>query len=96
MKSEKINKLCRVIMVILGALIVFFSADFILSEITDIWAYEDAIVVSNDDWNFSHPSIEYKAIHLSKPLVTTTAFESCSLNLEGMIIRPFSSILCKN
>ncbi len=42
MKNKRINKLCRVITIILGALIVFFSADFILSEITDIWAYEDA------------------------------------------------------
>lgn len=50
MKNKKINKLCRVIIVILGVLIVFFSADFILSEITDIWAYEDA--VGNDaKWN---------------------------------------------
>jgi uncharacterized protein YycO len=42
MKSKKINKLFRVIMVTLGALIVFFSADFILSEITDMWAYKDS------------------------------------------------------
>ncbi len=42
MKNKIINKLCRVIMVILGVLIVFFSADFISSEITDIWAYKDA------------------------------------------------------
>lgn len=50
MKNSKINKLCRVIMVILAVLIVFFSTDFILSEITDIWAYEDA--TGNDtEWN---------------------------------------------
>lgn len=37
-------------MVILAVLIVFFSTDFILSEITDIWAYEDA--TGNDtEWN---------------------------------------------
>jgi uncharacterized protein YycO len=41
-KNKKINKLCHVIMVILGALIIFFSADFILSEITDVWAYKDS------------------------------------------------------
>lgn len=50
MKNKRINKMCRVITIILGALIVFFSADFILSEITDIWAYEDA--TGNDtEWN---------------------------------------------
>lgn len=50
MNNRKINKLCRVITVILGALIVFFSADYILSGITDMWAYEDA--VSDDvEWN---------------------------------------------
>ena len=37
-------------MIILGALIVFFSADFILSEITDVWAYKN--VTGNDtEWN---------------------------------------------
>lgn len=37
-------------MIILAVLIAFFSADFILSEITDIWAYEDA--TGNDtEWN---------------------------------------------
>lgn len=50
MNNKKINKLCRVITVMLGALIVFFSADFILSEITDVWAYKD--VTGNDtEWN---------------------------------------------
>lgn len=43
MNNKKINKLCRVVTIILGALIAFFTVDFILSEITDIWAYEDAI-----------------------------------------------------
>ncbi len=37
-------------MVILGVLIVFFSTDFILSEITDIWAYEDA-TGDDTEWN---------------------------------------------
>lgn len=50
MNNKKINKLCRVIMAILGALIVFFSADYILSEITDMWAYEDA-VGDDAEWN---------------------------------------------
>ncbi len=37
-------------MVILAVLIAFFSIDFILSEITDMWAYEDA--TGNDtEWN---------------------------------------------
>ena len=57
MKNEKINKLCRVIMVILGALIVFFSADFILSEITDMWAYEDA-VGDDTEWHKIMEKIE--------------------------------------
>ncbi|MBQ8765448.1 MAG: hypothetical protein IJZ16_01465 [Clostridia bacterium] len=50
MKNKRINKLCRAIMAILGVLIVFFSTDYILSEITDIWAYKDA---TGDDakWN---------------------------------------------
>ena len=42
MKNRIFYKICRVITVILAALIVFFSTDFVLSEITDKWAYEDA------------------------------------------------------
>lgn len=41
MKNRIFYKICRVITVILAVLIVFFSADFVLSEITDKWAYED-------------------------------------------------------
>ena len=43
MKNRIFYKICRVITVILAVLIVFFSTDFVLSEITDKWAYEDAI-----------------------------------------------------
>ena len=43
MNNKIINKLCRVIMVILGVLIIFFTTDFILSEIADKRAYEDAV-----------------------------------------------------
>lgn len=42
MKNRIFYKICRVITVILAVLIVFFSTDFILSEITDKRAYEDA------------------------------------------------------
>lgn len=50
MNNKIINKMCRVITIILGVLIVFFSVDHISSEITDMWAYEDAV---GDDakWN---------------------------------------------
>lgn len=41
-KNRIFYKICRVITVVLAVLIVFFSVDFILSEITDKWAYEDA------------------------------------------------------
>ncbi len=37
-------------MIVLAALIIFFTMDFVLSEITDIWAYEDAIG-SDTEWN---------------------------------------------
>ncbi|MBQ4645456.1 MAG: hypothetical protein IJB72_06835 [Clostridia bacterium] len=47
MKNRIFYKICRVITVILAVLIVFFSTDFVLSEITDKWAYEDAI--GNDE-----------------------------------------------
>lgn len=50
MKNKRLNKLCRVIMIILASLIVFFSIDFISSEITDMWAYEDA-VGDEAEWN---------------------------------------------
>lgn len=43
MKKRIFYKICRVITVVLAVLIVFLSADFILSEITDKWAYKDAI-----------------------------------------------------
>ena len=42
MKNRIFYKICRVITVVLAVLIVFYSADFILSEITDKWAYMDA------------------------------------------------------
>ncbi|MBQ4571735.1 MAG: hypothetical protein IJA80_00485 [Clostridia bacterium] len=47
MKNRIFYKICRVITVVLAVLIVFFSTDFVLSEITDKWAYEDAI--GNDE-----------------------------------------------
>ena len=50
MKNKRINKLCRVIMVILAVLIVFFSTDYILSEITDIWAYKDSDNRNDYEW----------------------------------------------
>lgn len=43
MENKKTNKIYRVIMIVLAVLIVFKSVDFALSEITDIWAYEDAV-----------------------------------------------------
>ena len=42
MKNRIFYKICRVITVVLAVLIVFYSADFILSEITDKRAYMDA------------------------------------------------------
>ena len=49
MKNRIFYKICRVITVVLAVLIVFFSTDFVLSEITDKWAYEDA-VVDDEKW----------------------------------------------
>ena len=43
MKNRIFYKICRVITVVLAVLIVFFSTDFVLSEITDKLAYEDAV-----------------------------------------------------
>ena len=51
MKNRIFYKICRVITVILAVLIVFFSADFILSEITDKWAYKDS--ENRDDFQWS-------------------------------------------
>ncbi len=47
MKNRNFYKISRVISVVLAVLIVFFSVDFILSEITDKRAYEDT--VGNDE-----------------------------------------------
>lgn len=47
MKNRNFYKISRIISVVLAVLIVFFSMDFILSEITDKRAYEDA--VGNDE-----------------------------------------------
>lgn len=47
MKNKVFYKICKVITVILAVVILFFSTDFVLSEITDKWAYDDA--VSNDE-----------------------------------------------
>ncbi len=50
MNNIRTNKAFKVISVILAVLIIFNTVDFILSEITDIWAYEDA--TGNDVvWN---------------------------------------------
>lgn len=57
MKNKRINKLCRAIMIILGVLIVFFSMDFVLSEMTDKWAYEDA-TGDDEKWNQITEKIE--------------------------------------
>lgn len=50
MKNKRANKICRVIMVILAVLICFFTTDFILSEITDKWAYEDSDDRDDSKW----------------------------------------------
>ena len=51
MKNRGFYKICRVITIILAVLIIFFSTDFILSEIADKWAYEDS--GSRDDSRWS-------------------------------------------
>ncbi len=43
MKNRIFYKICRVVTIVLAVLIVFFSTDFLLSEITDKWAYKDAV-----------------------------------------------------
>lgn len=51
MKNRIFYKICRVITVILAVLIVFFSTDFVLSEITDKWAYKDS--ENRDDFRWA-------------------------------------------
>ncbi len=51
MKNRIFYKICRVITVILAVLIVFFSTDFVLSEITDKWAYKDS--ENRDDFQWA-------------------------------------------
>ena len=52
MKNRIFYKICRVITIILAVLIIFFSADFILSEIADKWAYEDCKNRDDSKWSF--------------------------------------------
>ena len=57
MKNKSFYKICRIITIILAVVIVFFSTDFILSEITDKWAYEDA-VGDDEKWSEITEKIE--------------------------------------
>lgn len=56
--NRNYNRYMRFISVLLIVLVAFKTVDFTLSEITDIWAYEDAVAVSNEEWNTVYGKIE--------------------------------------
>lgn len=62
MENRRLNKFCKAVMVMLGCFIVFLTADYILSEIADIKAYEDA---EGDD---SEWTVITEKINSGKPL----------------------------
>ena len=48
----------RMVSVLLIVIVAFKTVDFALSEITDIWAYEDAVQISNEEWNSVYEKLE--------------------------------------
>ena len=56
--SRKYNRYLRFISVLLIVLVAFKTVDFALSEITDIWAYEDVVQISNTEWNTVYEKLE--------------------------------------
>ncbi len=55
--NKKHNKIMHFVSILLIVLVAFKTVDFILSEITDIWAYEDAIAVNDNTWNDTYNKI---------------------------------------
>lgn len=55
---KKSNTFMRVISVLLIVLVVFKTVDFALSEITDIWAYDDAEEISITEWSAVYDKLE--------------------------------------
>ena len=56
--NRKYNRYMRFISVLLIVLVAFKTIDFTLSEITDIWAYEDVGQVSGTDWAEVYKKLE--------------------------------------
>lgn len=56
--NKKYNRYMRFISVLLIVLVAFKTVDFALSEITDIWAYEDAPQVSDTGWAVVYEKLE--------------------------------------
>ena len=95
MKNRIFYKICRVITVVLAVLIVFFSADFILSEITDKKAYEDAVrndekwteIINKIENNISLTESDYEEIFiqsgLGKPAVDKLLTDDRFDEIEG-------------
>lgn len=59
MNNKFLNKFCKVLTVIFAVLAIFLITDYVLSEITDIYAYEDA-VGDDAEWNKITEKIENK------------------------------------
>lgn len=55
---KKSNTFMRVVSVFLIVLVVFKTVDFALSEITDIWAYDDAEEISITEWAAVYDKLE--------------------------------------
>lgn len=55
---KKSNTFMRVISVLLIVLVAFKTVDFALSEITDIWAYNDAEEISITEWSAVYDKLE--------------------------------------
>lgn len=56
--SKNFNKLIKFISIIFIVIVAFKTVDFALSEITDIWAYEDATAENDSEWNAVYLKIE--------------------------------------
>lgn len=58
MVNRKYNRYMRIISVLLIVLVAFKTVDFALSEITDIWAYEDVEEIIVTDWSTVYDKLE--------------------------------------
>ena len=56
--NRKYNRYMRFISVLLIVLVAFKTIDFALSEITDIWAYEDVGQLSGTGWSVVYEKLE--------------------------------------